>query len=118
MNQLYAEGERLERAKRRVADIKKFYKHLSLFLIVNLLLLLIELNLSNWYVNSAKLDKGTRLWLEWNVISFPLIWFIVLAVHGLYIFKFKYSNRTPFKPIFFKEWEQKELARILEKENH
>jgi len=118
MNQQYTKGERLELAKSRVSDIKKFYKHLSLFLIVNLLLLFIEINLSNWYLNSAKLEKGIRLWLEWNVISFPLILFMVLAVHGLYIFKFKYSNRTPFEPRFLKEWEQKEIARILQKENH
>jgi pilus assembly protein TadC len=87
--------EKYERAKKRVEDIKGFYSHLLVYIGVNFFIFLINLFTS----------RGIW-WFKWPLIG----WGIGLLFHGLSVFVF---------PTFLsKEWEDKKIKEIMEKEKN
>ncbi|MFW0738081.1 MULTISPECIES: 2TM domain-containing protein [unclassified Flavobacterium] len=89
----YTEAERLYRARKKVKEIREFYEHLTVFILVTIILITINLLTSPGY-----------LWFVWCVLG----WGIGLVLHGLSVF-----NIPPF---FGKDWEEKKIKEILEKE--
>lgn len=85
--------ERYERARKRVEAIKGFYIHLLIYLFVNAGLLLINV-----------LTSPGSWWFYWPLLG----WGIGLAVHAIGVFGV--GNW------FSKEWEEREIRKILEKE--
>ncbi|AEM69181.1 hypothetical protein Murru_0124 [Allomuricauda ruestringensis DSM 13258] len=76
-----------EQAKRKVSSIKGFYFHLALFIIISVVLITTKRNIVQWVIQkSENTDEGFLRWLDWNIIAIPIIWGVVLLVHGLYIF--------------------------------
>lgn len=96
-----------ERAKKKVNCLKGFYNHLAIFLIVNLVILLIRLELIPIiYINAE--DTNIQSWLDWNTYGITLVWGIVLLVHGLWVFQNKVT--------ILKNWEEKKVKNLVEKE--
>ena len=89
----YTEAERLYRARKKVKEIREFYEHLTVFILVTIILIMINLLTSPGY-----------LWFVWCVLG----WGIGVVLHGLSLF-----NIPPF---FGKDWEAKKIKEILEKE--
>lgn len=90
----FTEAERYYQARKKVKEIRDFYEHLAVFILVSIGLIAVNLITSPGY-----------LWFVWWLQG----WGIGVVIHALYVFKI-----TPF---FNKEWEQKKINEILEKEN-
>lgn len=106
------QSEKYIRAQNRVKQIKQFYKHLKIYIIVNILLLIVKFRLFDFFTNKGVQDEGFYDWLEWNTIGTPIVWGIGLFLHGIYVFKWQ-----QFKPNFMKDWEAKQMTKFLEEEN-
>lgn len=81
-----------QKAKERVEELKGFYKHLTIYTIVNAILLLINL------VNSPD-----QLWFYWPVLG----WGIGLVSHAVQVF----NLAAPF----FKNWENEKIEELTDK---
>lgn len=90
-NQL--ELENYQKAKKRVKELKGFYTHLASFVLVISFLAFINLRFS-----------PKHIWFYWPIIG----WGIGLLFHGIAIFN--------FLPFFGKEWEEKKIKELIEKE--
>lgn len=71
-----AEELRLERITKRVKEIKGFYKHLSAYIFVNILLLCIH------YFNLGK----NEVFFKFSTFSTPFFWGIGLVFHAFNVF--------------------------------
>ncbi|HJH27774.1 MAG TPA: histidine kinase [Methanophagales archaeon] len=84
------EEERYKRAKARVEELREFYEHLIVYVIVNIMLVAINL-----------VTSPDTLWFYW-ITAF---WGIGLIWHAIRVFG-----------KFGKEWEEKKIEEIMEKE--
>ena len=114
------QSEKFLKAQKRVNDMKKFYRHLRVYIIINLLLLVVKLNLFNWFKDDYAWMQNPQFtdWLNWNLLGTPVLWGIGLLVHGLYVFKFKSQSWQELKPEFIKKWEKRQLDKFLREENN
>lgn len=94
----------MESAKKRVAKLKKFYSHLSIYIIINLILLGIKAYFLGYFVQNTDLSN----WINWNMISTPIIWGIFLAVHATKVFS---------HPLV-KKWEERQIQKYIEREEN
>ena len=85
--------ERYEKAKARVAEIRAFYQHLIIYLIMNGVFLTVNL-----------LTSPRSLWFFWPLFG----WGIGVAAHGISVFG--------LGSFFGTEWEEKKIKRIMDKE--
>lgn len=94
----YIQEERYIKAKERVNKLKSFYIHLSVYVIINITMLLL---IYSGYDN--KIDF-------WHVGSFftPLGWGVGLAIHALIVFG---PNL-----LFLRSWERKKLDQFIAEE--
>lgn len=106
------QSEKYIKAQKRVNQIKQFYNHLKVYIIVNILLFGAKLKLFDFFNEQGIQDEGFYDWLEWNTIGTPIAWGIGLIIYGLYVFK-----KQQFKPSFMKDWEAKQMAKFIEEEN-
>ena len=99
-----------ELAKRRVACIKSFYRHLIVYIVVNIGLLVVSIrNLDIYIYQDAMSNNDFETWVFWNVLGVPIFWGIGLLIHAIRVFKPTSS--------FVKEWEERQLQRLLAKED-
>lgn len=85
--------ENYEKAKKRVEEIRSFYSHLFVYLAVNMGLFLLNI-----------ITSPRHLWFYWPLIG----WGIGLSIHGLSVFG---TQR-----LLGKDWEEKKIKEIMEKE--
>ena len=90
----YAKGERYYEAQKKVVEIKKFYQHLTVYLLCNPIVIVVNLMTSPGY-----------LWCLYSVLG----WAVPIILHGMKAFD--------FSPIFNKDWEERKIQAILDKEN-
>lgn len=90
----YTEGERYYQAQKRVKKIRKFYEHLTVYVLVNPIVIVVNYMTSPGY-----------LWYIWSLMG----WGIAIILHGLQVFS--------YPPFFNKKWEERKIREILEKEN-
>ena len=83
-----------QRAKKRVETLKGFYVHLSVYVLVNLFLFLLNI-----------ITSPDSLWFYWVLVP----WGIVIVGHALSVFSF---GRT-----FGADWEEKKIREIMDKED-
>ncbi len=93
--------DKYERAKKQMEEIKGFYTHLVVYLVINIALFLVNIGLFN---------KG---WMGvefngWAIFSTPFFWGIGLVAHGLYVFQHKFR--------FFKDWEERKIKQYMDEE--
>jgi len=93
-----AEQQRFEKASKRVKSIAGFYKHLIVYILVNIFLLAIK-----YY----SLDPNDNFF-EFSTFSTLFFWGIGLVFHALGVF-----GPTIF---FGKNWEEKKIQEIMNKE--
>jgi len=95
MEPSYTEAERYYKAQKKVKEIRGFYEHLTVYLLVNPIVIVVNVMTSPGY-----------LWFIWCLMG----WGIGLVLHGLTVF-----NLPPF---FDKNWEERKIREILEKEDN
>ena len=89
---------RVEKARKRVKAIGGFYKHATVYIIVNMALL------ANNYFNH---DNG-EVFFSFNTFSTPLFWGIGLFFHGFSVFG------TPI--VFGNDWEERKINEYMQVE--
>ncbi len=85
--------ENYKRAKEQVKEIRGFYSHLMVFVLVNLFFLYINLK-----------HSPEHLWFFWPTVG----WGIGVFFHGIRVF-----NHHPF---FGKGWEERKIRQFMEEE--
>jgi hypothetical protein len=83
--------EKYQKAKKRVAALKKFYVHLGVYALVNLSLFLRNI-----------ITSPDRLWFYWPLLG----WSIAIALHALSVFSLSRH--------FGADWEEKKIAQFME----
>lgn len=97
-NLSFIEQQRFERAQKRVKKISGFYKHLMVYVLVNLFLITLQF---------FNLGKGEKFF-EFSTFSTAFFWGIGLAFHVISVFG---------KNIFLgSNWEEKKIQEFMEKE--
>ena len=97
-NLSFTEQQRFERAQKRVKKISGFYKHLMVYVLVNLFLITLQF---------FNLDKGEKFF-EFSTFSTAFFWGIGLAFHAMSVFG---KNI-----ILGSNWEEKKIQEFMEKE--
>jgi hypothetical protein len=96
-------SEKYLRAKKRVEEIKQFYKHLSVYLVINFVFIGRRIYLDIKYGDSvfeAFMDSSNYRFFFW--------WGVALIIHGILVFA---------KPnIFSRDWEKRKIDELMKKE--
>ena len=92
------EKSKYENAFKRVKRIKGFYSHLLVYIVINIMIII---------VNVQSLDKG-ETYISLKNFSTTLFWGIGLAAHGLSVF-------GP-NIVLGENWEEKKIKELMEKE--
>ncbi len=87
--------------RRRVHRLAEFYRHLFVYVIVNMALW----SVNAWQIYSA---TSTAKWYFWWAIWPTLGWGIGVFFHGLSV--------LPFWTFFSQEWEDKKVRQIMQRE--
>ncbi len=93
------EKDKLKRARKRVEELKGFYIHFSVYIVINSFILL------NIFIRS--LSEGDSFW-AFGTFFTPFFWGIGLAFHAAKVFH--------FNPIFGKKWEERQIQKYIEKD--
>lgn len=110
------QSEKFKRAQRQVQQIKKFYRHVRIYLVVNIVLLVVKFKALDFFQSEGIQNQGFIDWFEWNIIGTPILWGLGLLFHGLYVFVYKAKPWAEMKPSFMKRWEEKQLQKFLKEE--
>ena len=90
------EEERYKRAKHRVEEIKSFYQHLTVYVIMMAFLVIVDI------------ITGSGWWFYWVAVA----WGLGLAIHGATVF-------GPTSRYWDSNWEERKIAEIMgEKVKH
>ncbi|MCF6308118.1 MAG: 2TM domain-containing protein [Flavobacteriaceae bacterium] len=89
------------KARKRVKEIKDFYTHLIVYIIVNIFLIIMHLGIFQSGLANVEIPK-------WSMFITPFSWGIGLFFHWLKVFK------DSFK--FFKDWEDRKIQEYLDRE--
>lgn len=100
MKDPFEDQQRLEKARKRVEDIKGFYKHLAAYILVNAFLLI---------MHAINLDPGESFW-SWGSFITPLSWGIGLLAHWLSVY-----SRNIF---FSRDWEERKIQEYMDREKN
>ncbi|MDV6168058.1 2TM domain-containing protein [Flavobacterium sp. DG1-102-2] len=100
MEKSFDEQVRLQKARKKVKEIKGFYMHFVIYLIVNIFFLI---------VHAFDLKEGENFF-EWDTFMMPLGWGIGVFFHWLGAFK-------PSVTIA-KEWEKRKIQELMEQEKN
>ena len=87
-----------DKAIKRVKKIKGFYRHLIVYIVINIMLIII---------NIQNLDKGESYFQFKNFMT-AFFWGIGLVAHGLSVF-------GP-QILFSKQWEERKIKEFMEKD--
>ena len=109
-------SEKFVRAQKQVERIKKFYGHLRVYIVVNLVILAFKFQLFDYFTGKGIADSGFYNWLDWNIIATPVLWGIGLLVHGLVVFKFGAITWKTIKPKALERWEDEQLEKFIREE--
>lgn len=99
-----------ERAKNRVKDIKGFYGHLAVYLIVIITVLFLAPGNARFIpISNAFFEDVNFLnWIDWNTYGTPIFWGIALFIHGLNVFV-----KNPF---LGKSWEERQIQKYMKQD--
>ena len=95
-----------ERAKARVKSIKSFYNHLLIYIIFLVLWIIFAGKFFGLLENS--IGNGNEGFLRWANVNFwlnPLIWGVVVLIHGIFVFGLKSS--------IFRNWEERKIQEFM-----
>ncbi len=98
-----------DRAKKKVKELKSFYNHVWIFVVITAMIYVIRFYLlPKWGIISE--EEGFVDWLNWNTYLLPLFWGFGLLIHGLWTFRHKYTN--------LRDWEEKKIQELMDKEEN
>ena len=102
-------NQRREAAQKKVDEIKSFYGHLRAYIIINILLILLQTELVDFILDKNRdLDPSFFEWVDLNILLTPILWGVGLAIHGLYVYRHKFT--------FLKSWEERKIREFMEED--
>jgi hypothetical protein len=97
-----------KQAEKRVKRIRNFYNHLQIFVIIMAPILLFYNSIIGFF--ESYIDNGNTLeWVKVNIWINALLWFIGVAIHGLFVFKDKVN--------FIDKWEKNKVAEFMNRKD-
>lgn len=97
------EEQKYIRAKKRVENLKGYYWHLAIYLIVNTFISVRKI------IKNLGADKTfEQVFLDWNTFSLWFFWGLGLAFHTFKIFGFHL--------LFGKDWEERKIKEFMKEE--
>ncbi|WP_430907330.1 2TM domain-containing protein [Maribacter sp. 2-571] len=100
---------KLERAKKRVKQLRRFYRHVLLYVLVNLMLFVFQSRITVILVSKEALGNPDILKpVDWDLFGTPIVWGAVLLLHALKVYI--------GVPAFGKKWEERQIRKYMEKE--
>lgn len=99
----YNNLDKQERAKKRVEELKGFYIHFTVYLLVNIMISLVIV-VSHMHDGDSFIEA---IW-DFATVSTWLFWGIGLFFHGLKVFS--------YNPFFNKEWEERQIQKYIEED--
>lgn len=100
----YSESIKVRKARKKVEILMDFYKHLVVYIFVNIALLLVRSQILGLFQNGVE-NKNFYDWIDWNIVIVPFFWGIGLLFHAAKAFQYKFR--------FIQNWEDKQLENIL-----
>jgi uncharacterized membrane protein YjdF len=91
--------EKRKRAKKRVDELKGFYIHLTVYLIINVFIIVLMI--------SAQAGKESFS-LHWYNFSTAIFWGVGLLIHAVVTFR--------LNPFFSKSWENRMIQKYMEED--
>jgi len=94
-----------EAAKKRVQELKGYYSHITIFVIVNGILYLLKTGMLTSLLPEAFPKESYYYdWINSNI----LIWTLILIVHTLIVFLDKFTS--------VKKWEERQIKKYMEED--
>jgi hypothetical protein len=97
-----------KQAEKRVKRIRNFYNHLQIFVIIMVPILLFSNSIIGFF-ESYIINGNTLEWVKVNIWINALLWFIGIAIHGLFVFKDRVN--------FIDKWEKNKVSEFMNKKN-
>jgi hypothetical protein len=95
-----------KQVEKRVKRIRDFYNHLQIFVIIMAPIILFSSAIIGFF--ESYIDNGNTLeWVKVNIWINALLWFIGVAIHGLFVFKNKVN--------FIDKWEKNKVDEFMNK---
>lgn len=93
------DDNKLKRAKKRVDELKGFYIHLAVYILINSFIMI------NILIRA--LSDGDTFW-QFGTFFTPFFWGIGLAFHAAKVFN--------YNPILGKNWEERQIQKYIDKD--
>ena len=103
----YSEDIKLGKARKRLEALKGFYKHLLVYIFVNIAIFIVRSNVLEFFQYQSP-DKNFIEWVDWNILIVPIFWGIGLLFHAVKVFQYKFP--------FIKNWEERQLKKFIDKD--
>ena len=101
--ELESQNKKYKQAKKRVGELKGFYWHLAVYILVNLFMTANKV-IRNYYNG----ETWNEAFWDFNTFSVWIFWGIGLAFHAFNVFGF---------PLLFgRNWEEQKIKKIIEEE--
>jgi hypothetical protein len=97
-----------KQAEKRVKRIRNFYNHLQIFVIIMAPILLFSNSIIGFF-ESYIINGNTLECVKVNIWINALLWFIGIAIHGLFVFKDRVN--------FIDKWEKNKVSEFMNKKN-
>lgn len=91
----YKNEDKLARAKKQVNELKGFYIHFAIYLVINTFILV------NIYLHSD------NFW-QWGHFFTLIFWGLGVGFHAMHVFR--------LNPIFGKKWEERQIQKYIDKD--
>ena len=95
--------EKLERAKKRVEELKGFYIHLTIYILVNTFISTLKI-----IGNMRDGESFTDAFLDFSTFAVWFFWGIGVFFHAAKVFT--------FLSFFGQDWEQKQIQKYMDKD--
>jgi hypothetical protein len=97
-----------KQAEKRVKRIRDFYNHLQIFVIIMAPILLFSNSIIGFF--ESYIDyKNTLEWVKVSIWINALLWFIGVAIHGVFVFKDKVN--------FIDKWEKNKVDEFMNRKD-
>ena len=104
MMKQHTQAEKYARAQKRVAEIKKFYKHLAFYLLINFLFIGRRI-----YKDIIQGDSFLEAFTAIENYTFFFWWSVFLIFHAAKVFG--------FPNLFNKDWEERKVKEYMNKKD-
>ena len=101
-------NEKYARARKKVDAIKGFHRHIAVFVVINLAVLLLKANILS-VMRPDRINLQFERWLDWNTWGTVFFWGIALIIHGCYVYRFNFK--------FIRRWEERKLMEFMENDD-